>query len=197
MARPLLMDVGLAVYRQQFAALVGVPRFGDDEHQRATLARVALVNVDDAPSHGDAVVRPHRLVEFVLVAAANEAIALQGQLPVVADGEREVADRRPPQFLRRGISDLAADPCLELVRDPRTHAASRTATTSTAICASDCTSLSQITPVAAGYGAANTSRLTSAVRRYAASPAGVTNSVVFTTASSPLPSVARSLPIRA
>src|SRR3972149_4014441 len=132
------MNVGLAVYRQQFAALVGVPRFGDDEHQRATLARVALVNVDAAPSHGD-----------------------------------------------------------ELVRDPRTHAASRTATTSTAICASDCTSLSQITPVAAGYGAANTSRLTSAGLRYAASPAGVTNSVVFPTASSPLPSVARSLPIRA
>ena len=76
---------------------------------------------------------------------------------VIAERHGEVADRRLPQFLRRGVCGLAPDPALELVGDVSAHRGALTATASTAIWAPAADSPSHTTPVAAGNGGANTS----------------------------------------
>src|SRR4051812_19700744 len=105
---------------------------------------------------------------------------------VVAEREREVADRGPPELLARLIARLAADPTLQLFGQQRHHPSS-TANGSISICISGRSSASQINPVDAGHGSRRSFSRTFATSRYRGRAAGTTYSMVFTRFCGPAP----------
>src|SRR3569832_1983961 len=79
------INVGFAVDGEKLAPLINVTCFRDDEDERTELTRVTLVDIDDLPRDGDAVARPYRLHHLVVIAAADETAARQGQRPMMAN----------------------------------------------------------------------------------------------------------------